>query len=212
MRRRYKAIVICALIILWAMDSWAFLVSNQVQTASEERITQPLQHISNPLVGNITLDAKSIMWEGVPCLCGINMTLAINSRTPLDLTIDDIQILFTSSYSQQEVIIGSLSWGGSKMMSVANATGLQIWGQATIRPPIPSEAGNYFIGVYIVYLLRNHTLESPNTWVGGNGALNMIQISLVPAIFQIGGWNAAFWLTLLAVCVVYLIDKHYQFL
>ncbi len=202
--------MISALVVLWLMDGWAFQVSNQVETTPEKRVTQPLQYIVDPLVGNITLAARPTMWEGVQTSCWVNISLAINSKTPMDLTIDDIQILFTSSNSWEHLEIGSLSWGGG-VMKIASATGLQIEGSALIDPPAASDGGNYFLGVGIMYSLRNHTQGSSASG-GGDGALYMIQVTLVPAIFQSEGWNAEFWLTLLAVCAVYITDRHRQFL
>ena len=212
MRKLYRVVIMGVLVGLLLMDSWAFVVSSEVQSTPDRRVTQPLQYIDDPLVGNITLVARPTMFEGVPTSCELNMTLSINSKIPMDLTINDIMITFTSSKSGEPVEIGSLSWGaGSTMMSIANTTGLQIWGAATIRPSMTSEGGNYSLGVGISYALRNHT-QGPNAWGGTDGALYMIQVNLIPAIFQPEGWNAAFWLTLLAVCVTYIIDRHYQFL
>jgi hypothetical protein len=203
--------MISVLVVLWLMDGWAFQVSNEVQTSPQKTATQSPQLNPDPLVENITLEAKSTMWDGVQTYCWVNIAIALESNTAMNLTIYYIRIWLTSSNNREPLAIGILWWGGYEMLTITNTTGLCINGEADITPPTTSEGGIYYLGVGIAYNLGGSLQEYLPSEIR-DGAQYMMQVELVPTIFQAEQWNAAFWSTLLGVCVIYIADRRYQFL
>ena len=214
MNKQYKILTLCVLGALLLAAGWTTQIHRTVLNTRYETATQDIQYLyGSPLFGNITLEAVPIMYEGVTATCWVRIMMGIESKTPMDLTIDSFTVELSNSESDsvpEWIDVGTV--GGYPMLFVANATSLQYEGHIDIIPETPSGTGDNYLGLRIEYHLRNHTLTTPNAWGGGVGALYMIKVDILPPILRPEGWYYAFWFSFLAVAVIAIINRYHRFL
>ncbi len=185
----FTALVILTVVLL-AMSAWTNQIYYTTQRG-EVSSTQDLQYINDPLVGNITIGTYPAMYESVPTYIFFNISLHVLGHTPMDLAINRIEATFTPANDPDSEVSVTGLYSSIPYLEVANASHVMIQGTIEIVPIIVAGWENVCLGMGIEYALFNHSLTKPNSWGGTDGALFMIPITVIPAIFRPEGWTNA---------------------
>jgi hypothetical protein len=170
------------------MHVWTYDIEKEV-FGNWQTETDQIQYLDNtPVSGTIALSSRPIMYESVTTWVFFNISIFLDSRTPLNMSIYRIEFMFTFSDSEDSTRVGSISLS----LNLVNISSLAFWGHAEISPVILSSEKTVYLGAGFQYNVENYSSMATNEWFGGGGSLYMIPVDIYSSVFRNGFWLYSF--------------------
>jgi hypothetical protein len=178
LRRAFYGTYMIILISVFLMTGWTSSIASSVNSSSCSK-TETYQDLY--VSGAVQASMFTVLYESVSVPVWFNISLDFSSGTPINLTLENVEITEASSVGETPFNYRTIGIS-SVTAEIVNASNLRIHGRASITPIMME--GNVTLGLALGYWIYT----TNNTFHGGWGDLFMFPVTIVPSVFILEGW------------------------